>query len=260
MKNFIILLFTALLISSCTAEPAPGKQVRIDTGKTIITDYWLYLPENYNRTKSYPLILFLQGGSGNSSDPRASSNNGPVRFAKLEDLKDPTLASYVKDSFLIVNPHMTAGSAEQRQWHQYDNTILSIVNNIAKEYNADPSRLYITGLSKGAIGGYITLKNNPDIFAAGLFTAGSYTDQNIERTMSTPLFFSHNIEDDRVGIKSIEELITSYEALGRTFDTSRSRIQGSKNVFLRLPYEGHDSWTWTFSQPEVYEWLLNQRR
>ncbi len=41
----------------------------------------------------------------------------------------------------------------------------------------------------------------------------------------------------------------------------RERPDGGRNVkFTVYPDAGHDSWTRTYEDPELWEWLLSQRR
>lgn len=117
-KQFrLFVLLIALSISSISLcqdadfrTPQPGTQFSINEGLIgdVIDNYWLYLPKDYNDSKAWPIILFLQGGHGISPDSTTSKVSGPVKYA-LRQNEDKLLDSYVKDSFLIINPHMRPG-------------------------------------------------------------------------------------------------------------------------------------------------------
>ena len=64
VKRQLILILLCLLWGH-SEKPEAGKQP--STGKNIIDGYWLYLPENYQVERAYPLILF-QGGAGKSNN------------------------------------------------------------------------------------------------------------------------------------------------------------------------------------------------
>ncbi len=146
MKFFISNFLLAILILGCTSETGPGKQVLIQTGHKVLDSYWLYLPQKYEKTKKYPLILFLTGGYGVSPNPETSKGDGPSKFA-MANVKDPELSNIVKDSFIIINPHMMPGAYERRQWFQFHDEILDILKKMKEDYSIDESRVYLTGLS-----------------------------------------------------------------------------------------------------------------
>ena len=48
--------------------------------------------------------------------------------------------------------------------------------------------------------------------------------------------------------------------LGRVRLVDALKTAGSTSVeFTRYPEAGHDSWTETYNNPEVYKWLLEQK-
>lgn len=249
-----------LVVLSCSPSPQAGKQTRIKTGHKVITDYWLYLPENFESDKTYPIILFLQGSLGNNRDPRASRNDGPVKYALRESLKDAELSKYVKDSFIIINPHMTAGIAEQRQWNQYSDQLVKIVKEVAEQHNGDLSRVYLTGLSKGAIGGFRLLYDYPNNFKAALLVSGRYSTKDLEEIESIPMWLVHNEKDDRVPVEETYNLVQSLNEKGHSFQDNPSfSLSDSSKVMTILPLDGHDAWNITYAQPTVYQWLLSRK-
>lgn len=70
----------------------------------------------------------------------------------------------------------------------------------------------------------------------------------VKRLLNLPIWNFHGGQDTEVALAESEVLI---QALRRS---------GSKNLrFTVYPNAGHDIWTRTYSNPELYTWLLSQQ-
>ena len=73
--------------------------------------YMLYLPRNYQSDRSYPVIIFLQGGKGVGGPVQQVVSWGLPKLLIDEQLKFK--GSYLmQDSFIVVCPHMIQGSLQ----------------------------------------------------------------------------------------------------------------------------------------------------
>lgn len=256
-----------LLLGACSMnKPGPGKQVWVDKGysASVVDGYWLYLPENMDEQKKYPVILFLQGGYGSSPNPITSKEDGPAKFA-ITDLDDAELAPYVKDSFLIINPHMKPGPKEQRQWAQYDRILMKIVDDVVTAYGGDQSRIYLTGLSRGGHGSWGLLKKHPHRFVAVAPIAGRITCRsNCDQISEIPMWIIHNTGDEIVEFTYAQNAVDHLETeLGIDFLKLDDVILNEEHleyekIFSALPKEGHDAWNQAYSSPDLYRWFLSK--
>jgi predicted peptidase len=69
-----------------------------------------------------------------------------------------------------------------------------------------------------------------------------------ERFSHLPVWVFHGAQDKGVPLQRSEEMVESLR-------------KHDGNVKLTVyPEAGHDSWTETYDNPELYEWLLEQKR
>jgi polyhydroxybutyrate depolymerase len=130
-----------LLIANSQQE-APTRN-RMLSGRLIYQGqariYHLYLPSNYNRTRSWPLVLAFHGGYG--SGKRMARNTG------FNDLAD-------REGFIVVYP-----DGVDRHWNDGRGTVNTeiddvgfvgaLIDRLVTNRNVDPSRVYATGISNG---------------------------------------------------------------------------------------------------------------
>ncbi len=122
--------------------------------ETIIWDglnrtYMIHVPLSHDKRKSVPLLIVLHGGGG--------TGEGMVRLTKggFNTLSD-------KKCFLVVYPdaveqHWNDGRAGVKyRFHKIEEIndvsfISTLIDHLIKEYNVDNKRVYVTGISNGAI-------------------------------------------------------------------------------------------------------------
>ena len=91
--------------------------------------YSLKVPETYNENKSYPLIVFLHGGI----------NSDQNTFAYYDRLRD-NFYNPENDPYIYAAPIKL-----EIDWDP--NKIRDLIEDIKKNINVDPKRIYLTGLS-----------------------------------------------------------------------------------------------------------------
>ena len=143
------------------------------TGKTM--EYNLLVPEGYDGTASYPLVLFMADASTVGKDVTAplAQGYGALEFASDRDQqKHP--------SFVLV-PQYTDW-AVQDDWSTTDEVEMTIrlLDAVCKEYNVDTSRLYTTGQSMGGMMSFYFNITHPDLFAASLFVSSQWDTSKMQ--------------------------------------------------------------------------------
>lgn len=232
--------------------PTPGKQVpqtmsQEKNGKQL--NYMLFLPKDYSETadKKWPVIVFLHGigERGNSiADINRVKVHGPAMLAD----KDPDF------KFIVATPQCPGDS-----WWAWDIDLLNaFLDDVLKNVkNADPNRVYLTGLSMGGFASFAWSIRNPERFAAvapicggGNWLSGLALDgAKAEKLHSLPFWIFHGESDSAVPVEYSRTMERGLKALG------------VKEVKLTTyPGVDHNSWTQTYDNPELYEWFLKYHR
>lgn len=198
--------------------------------KTRITlDYLLYLPEGYSKTgKKWPLMLFLHGAGERGSDLSYVKRHGP-----------PKLVEQGKSlPFILVSPQCPDDSV----W--YTNILGSLLDEIEKKYNVDKDREYVTGLSMGGNGTWKMAERYPNRFAAIAPICGWSNLETVCKLKHIPIWVFHGKKDKIVPFEKSEVLVKALKKCG-------GNIQ-----FTIYPNAAHDSWTETYNNQDLYDWML----
>ncbi len=192
--------------------------------------YATQLPTGYesDKTKRWPLLLFLHG-SGEAGDNLDSVKvHGPWKLAQ---------------ELLIVAPQNPVDD-----WWRPEQ-VLALVDELEKKYHLDTARLYLTGLSLGGYGTWATALLAPKRFAAIAPICGAGDPADAARLAGTPTWAFHGIKDGSVPVRHSQEMISAMQKAS------------AKEARLTLyPDAGHDCWSATYSNPALYAWLLSHRQ
>lgn len=234
-----LLAFTALLAlvidTPLSAEDQSTPRQTAETfdlaeGRSI--DFLLYLPEGYEDKEAWPLVLFLHGAGERGNDLNLVKKHGPPKL--IEGGKD--------FPFLVVSPQCPA----ETRWAAEDLTALA--NHIMEIHNVDPDRFYITGLSMGGHGTWTLAGAMADKVAAIAPICARAEREVVEKIKDIPVWVFHGAKDTAVKLANSEEMVQLLKE------------QGAKPKFTIYPEAAHDSWTETYENQELYDWLLSHKR
>ncbi len=198
-------------------------------------DYLLYLPKDYSQgDKKWPLIVFLHGSGERGSDLNKVKAHGP-----------PKLVEQGKDMpFIIVSPQCPRG----KWWPSRVETIMALIDEIAEKYDVDQSRIYLTGLSMGGYGTWSVACAHPERFAAIVPICGGGMTFIVHNLKDMPVWAFHGAKDPAVPLKESQRMVNAVN------------VSGGEAKLTVYPNAGHDSWTRTYDDPELYKWLLKHKR
>ena len=100
------------------------------------------------------------------------------------------------------------------------------------------------------MGGYGTWSMGaayPKRFAAIVPICGGGNPAKAERLKNTPTWVFHGEKDNVVPISQSEKMVDALKAIGGNVK------------FTRYPNAKHDSWSATYRNPKLYEWLLEHK-
>lgn len=232
-----LLVIFALSAWSLSSEVALSQAVSAETFSVKFEkslNYLLHLPEGYQSDdlKAWPLVLFLHGAGERGDNLDLVKVHGPPKL----------IAEGQKFPFILLAPQCPSG-----QWWE-TNVIEALLEKTEEEYRVDPDRIYVTGLSMGGYGTWALAMENPDKFAAIAPICGGGVPYRTRSITNLPIWTFHGDADTAVAISETQTLV----------DELKKR--GSDVKFTIYPEVGHDSWTQTYNNPELFEWLLSKKR
>jgi polyhydroxybutyrate depolymerase len=165
--------------------------------------FLIHIPSFYSKPGKLPLLIALHGRGGNSESMILITRNG---FNKLSD----------KDRFIVVYPdgieqNWNDGRSDEEaddRAHRENiddvGFISALIDSMIKDYNIDKSRVYVTGISNGAIMSYRLACE-----LSGKITAIAPVDGNI------PLMLSNECSPDEpvsvLAINNVKDPLVPFE-------------------------------------------------
>ena len=246
----LLLFFLSFPLS---AQNEAFAKKRYITAQQDTMPYRFLQPEQLKEGKKYPLVLFLHGAGERGNDNESQLRNGGTVFTNP--------ANRDKYPCFVLFPQCPEGaywSLEKRPEKGYksDNPLpkdapitshLRLVKELLDEtlatYPIDPKRVYIMGISMGAIATLDMVYRFPDTFAKAVSICGA---TNIERMREfkgkTKFRFYHGDIDDVIPVTYSRE---AYEALKST---------GKKVEYIEFYGANHNAWHPAFNTKDFLEW------
>lgn len=126
--------------------------------------------------------------------------------------------------------------------------VSGIVDQLVEQEKVDPKRVYVTGLSMGGFGTFAAVARRPELFAAAIPVCGGGDPTKAGVMKQVPFRVFHGAADQIVPVGASEVMVKAL------------REAGGKVDLEVYPGVGHDSWTRTYRNPEVWNWLFEQKR
>ena len=208
----------------------PGQSIEI--GGTS-WEYGLYVPEDYDPRQAYPMIFCLHGAG--------------FRGDTYLDRWQPRLG----ERYLLVCPSVPSGAWWTQEAEVF---VLTLLNHMTRTYHVDLDRVFLSGMSNGAIGTYLIGLNHVDRFAALNPMAGPLPApllDLLDNARSTPLYIIHGAKDQVIPPKYSQEvwaylLERGYKVQYREHDRTHPMAGG--HFFPREEL------------PRLIQWLAQQKR
>jgi predicted peptidase len=206
-------------------------------------NYLLSLPKGYgeDKAKKWPAILFLHGAGERGADLELLKKHGIPKVAEQRpDFPFVCLSPQCPENNWWVAESLVAG-------------LDAFFNDAVRHLAVDPDRIYLTGLSMGGMGSWQLAGLYPDRFAAlapicGPCPWGLGFPERATLLKHLPTWVFHGAKDTTVPLEQSESIVKVLQAAGG-------------NVrFTVYPEAGHDAWSETYNNPELYEWMLQHTR
>jgi len=253
-----ILLSLFLLIPSLlTAQMNNDYQKKIFISKGDTLNYNIRFPSNYNPNLKYPVITFLHG-----SGERGNDNETPLKHGSS------FLSNNQKYNSIVIFPQCPTNqywrkiykNNEASEQHIFDLTFNSspekptllvkeLLDSLQKINVADPTRMYIGGLSLGGFGTFDMIERYPDYFAAAFpICGGGDVTKASTFAKKVPIWIFHGEKDEAVAVE-----------LSRQYYKKLKELNANVK-YTEYPNVGHNSWDNVFQNTELMPWILAQKK
>jgi predicted peptidase len=238
-----------------TARPSPSEPL---TGRPVLKPagsvdraplgYIEYLPPDYGDGEARPLLVFLHGagesGYGTEASLDAVFKLGISKLIQNDDWP-------ASRPFIVLMPQYGADDANDCQLADEIDAFLSFAID---NYDVDEERVYLTGISCGAIGAWDYLAVNGDGVVAAAVLIASHAEDAFAKAGcalgEVPIWVFHGEADSIVPIHFVEDRIAALQACDPPPEELKLTV---------YPGVDHNSWSRTYNLSEghdVYAWLL----
>jgi predicted peptidase len=257
-QKLIVLIVFALLNQCSNAQDLNiyEKHLFIKKGDTL--PYRLLLPENYDASKKYPLILFLHGSGERGNDNEKQLIHGSKLF-----LRDSIRKNYPA---IVVFPQCAANGYWSNVSIKTNNGIrefefattgkpstdlalvINLISFLQKNYSLDKKHFYVGGLSMGGMGTFELVRRKPKMFAAAFPICGGANPKTAGKLKRTSWWIFHGLKDDVVNPDLSKAMAAALNDVGA-------------DVKLTLyPDANHNSWDPAFAERDLFPWMFSKKR
>lgn len=286
----LIIFIFACMISSCSnSDEARLKRISYNSqinGEE--REYFLYLPEGYNQSDNWPVLMFLHGNGerGNGKDELDFVKiHGPLYEAWIQRRNLPfvmivpqlhmfnidlgerdtsiipkRLDDGVPERIPVSRPEAKFTSSEQEMpdfvslqdgWFKVEDDLENILNYVLENYKTDKNRVYLTGISYGGFGTWHFASTHPELFAAIAPIVGwGHPDlmEPIAKHQIPVWAFAG-------GLDALIEPKYFYAGLNRLKELNHSELRFTIHEDM-----GHDAWKRIYAGDDLYNWLLSHQK
>ena len=253
LKNLYVFIAVFILIISCKQNEIVPKYSKFKSEDSQLNFRILY-PKNFDKNKSYPLTLFLHG-----IGERGDDNILQLKYVDKVFLNPENYNNYKSivvfpqaplddnwSSRLLTKNEIRQVFPENEKPTKSLQLVIKLMDSILKEDFIENKRVYLSGLSNGAMGSFELLKHRPNMFASSVMICGGGNPLwASEFAKKTPVWIAHGSKDRVVhpnfSLKMAEAIIK---------EGGNPKITFYEDVF-------HDSWVNVFSDPNYLEWMFS---
>jgi predicted peptidase len=251
-KLRLIVVCTALMIVAAFSKGS-AQNVFKTTSSSVIA-YYESVPADYNsNSNKYPIVIFLHGigeRGPNTTDKNILEDN----IYKVAKLGPPM---YVKNGtkfpFILISPQLKSNYGS---WSS--SYVMEVINHVKTYLRVDERRIYITGLSLGGGGTWVTAQDNPKLFAAVVPVCGGYNSPskaiNIAKE-NLPVWASHGSVDKIVSMSKTVNMVNAINGC-----TPKPSPLAKLTIYSGV---AHNAWSYAYRTdhslhtPNVYEWMMS---
>jgi len=216
--------------------------------------YVVYVPRDFDRQSTWPVVLFLHGSDERGRDGLRATQIGAGAAIRAHP-------EWVRA--VVVFPQ---APPDTRWLGGPADAAMAALDRAIVEFHGDRRRVYLTGLSMGGYGTYHLAMAHPDRFAALVVVCGGLlphaTTTAVQQSplnaqaadpyaftahalRKLPIRIFHGTADPVIPVEESRKMV---DALKR---------EGAAVQYTEYPGVGHDAWTHAYSTEELWTWLFS---
>lgn len=231
MNKAPLVLFLCLFLAASGLVAQTHQDVRTSTGSGSAPpfQYLIAFPPDYDQARKAPwtAVFFFHGSGERGINIEMVSRNGPPR--RIEDG-----ASYPA---VVISPQCSG-----RWWNAAD--LEGFIEEMVTTWNLSRADLRLTGLSMGGYAVWELAVRHPERYSRIVPICGAGRPELAYRLKNLSVWAFHGALDETVPVSGTTDMVKALEAEG-----------GRPRVTI-YPDLAHDSWTRTYEDPEVEDWLF----
>jgi predicted peptidase len=218
--------------------------------------YRFYSPE-LKKGEKYPLVIFFHGAGERGVDNRVQF----LRFASTVPFWEKYPCYVVApgcpqvprpgknaDGVWVDTPFGATANTMKDQPTWPMELSMELIDKIIAENKVDHDRIYVTGLSMGGYATWEILQREGKLFAAAVPISGGGDLAYADKLAKIPVWDFHGDADNTVPPVRSRDMIAAITKAG------------GKPKYTEYSGVGHDAWTRTYANPEVWDWLFAQKK
>ena len=248
-----ILITIILIIFSChKSDISPNFESFNSNDQSL--NYRILYPKNFDKNKSYPLTLFLHGIA-----ERGDDNKLQLKYVDKVFLNQKNYDNYQSvvifpqaplddnwSSRILTDNEIRQVFSESEKPTKSLELVIKLMDSLTKEDFIDNKRVYLSGLSNGAMGSFELLNNRPNMFASAVLICGGGNPTWAENfAKKTPVWVAHGSDDNVVfpelSINMVKAIIK----------------HGGSPKFTLYENVKHESWFNVFNDPNYLKWMFS---
>ncbi len=252
MRLHVLITFCLIIFSCQQTEILP--KYKIFNHEEQFLNYRILYPKDFDKSKTYPLTLFLHG-----IGERGDDNETQLKYVDMVFLNQDYLKNHESvvifpqaplddnwSSRILTDNEIRQVFLENEKPTKSLQLVIKLMDSVVKEDFIDNKRVYLSGLSNGAMGSFELLKHRPNMFASAvLICGGGNPEWAKEFSKTTQVWVAHGSDDDVV----LPELsINMVKAIIK---------YGGSPKFTLYENVNHDSWFNVFNDPNYLNWLFS---
>jgi predicted esterase len=272
------IFFLIILIIATAALSQPGIVALFSphshtyAGTTI--PYRLFIPQNLDTTRVYPLVLALHGAGERGNDNLIHIQSHRLATSWADPINQANYPCFVVAPQCPLTRSWTYAFTDPIGPELA--TVVDLIDSLQTVFPVDSNRLYVTGLSMGGFGTWDLIQRFPDKFAAAIPMSAGGDPSQIANISHIPIWNFHGKLDDAVPVSYSREMINALENNGKPVVYTHCKYENcsglpdstiamfieshSLHFYTEYATGGHIIWPESYDYPQLFPWVFSKYR